>query len=264
MSDAANLSPEQQALVSKVDSSHSPTNPQDASLKTPEPQGFLGGKYKTAQDLEHAFKSLQAEYTKLKQGQPQQPASDPAPAQPEDATIQKQAEQAVDDAVAKGLDLDKYAKSMADNGGKLTDADYSELEQKGISRPMVDLYVKGIQAEAQARQARAAEIAGGQDAFAAARTWAAENLSEAEIVAYNEAVTKGGPAMELAVTGLVAKFRSTNPAPARVVLGSGQAPSAAGYASQREMVDAMKDVRYGRDAAYTRDVQAKAAASTGW
>jgi hypothetical protein len=37
-----------------------------------------------------------------------------------------------------------------------------------------------------------------------------------------------------------------------------------GYASAEEMVAAMRDPRYGKDSAYTREVERKTAVSTFW
>lgn len=265
---------EQQALA-KVDGMHTPDSPKDP----PATPTLILGKYKTVDDLTKAFTSLQAEFTKLKQGgQPQsaqpttttqsttaegqgaspQPTNSPTLVKaPETPPAQTETPPA---APSAQIDFAKYTQVIAEKGA-LQDADYAELETKGFTRPVVDAYVRGIQAMQQDAFTTAHKAAGGQEAFDSARKWASANFNDAEFAAYNEAVAKGGPSLELAVSGLVSRWRASVGQEGITVLGKQVGGAAAGYGSMKEMSAAMSDPRYRTDPAYRREVEAKAAVS---
>lgn len=272
---------EQQALA-KVDGMHTPDSPKDP----PATPTLILGKYKTVDDLTKAFTALQAEFTKMKQGvQPQSQTAPQAQAPAEGAAPQAQAPAEVaapqptnSPALVKApettpvqtetppaapsaqIDFAKYTQVIAEKGA-LQDADYAELETKGFTRPVVDAYVRGIQAMQQDAFTTAHKAAGGQEAFDSARKWASANFNDAEFAAYNEAVAKGGPSLELAVSGLVSRWRASVGQEGITVLGKQVGGAAAGYGSMKEMSAAMSDPRYRTDPAYRREVEAKATVS---
>lgn len=261
---------EQQALA-KVGGMHTPDSPKDP----PATPTLILGKYKTVDDLTKAFTALQAEFTKMKQGaQPQsqtapqtqapaevaapQPTNSPALVKaPETPPAQTETPPA---APSAQIDFAKYTQVIAEKGA-LQDSDYAELETKGFTRPVVDAYVRGIQAMQQDAFTTAHKAAGGQEAFDSARKWASANFNDAEFAAYNEAVAKGGPSLELAVSGLVSRWRASVGQEGITVLGKQVGGAAAGYGSMKEMSAAMSDPRYRTDPAYRREVEAKAAVS---
>ena len=90
-------------------------------------------------------------------------------------------------------------------------------------------------------------------------SWASENLSEAEINAYNTTVNgKNIEATKLAIAGLNARYKNAEGIEPN--LSKGERPSssnASGYRSWAEVTAAMSDQRYSKDVAYQADVQAK-------
>jgi DNA/RNA endonuclease YhcR with UshA esterase domain len=90
-------------------------------------------------------------------------------------------------------------------------------------------------------------------------SWASENLSEAEINAYNTTVNgKNIEATKLAIAGLNARYKNAEGIEPN--LSKGERPSssnASGYRSWAEVTAAMSDPRYSKDVAYQADVQAK-------
>jgi hypothetical protein len=88
--------------------------------------------------------------------------------------------------------------------------------------------------------------------------WAGKTLSEAEISAYNEAVTKGSvDQAKLAISGLHARFAAAEGIRPNLVTGQTNATQT-GYASVQQMVADMNDPRYAAgDKAFHAMVDAK-------
>ena len=251
------------ATLARADAAHSPTTPQSPPT-TPPPtqQQKLAGRFDNVEDLEKAYKELQAEFTRRNNpnAQQQQP-----PAKPEglEVTQQPSAEDVQKTLESKGLDFQKFADSFYQNG-QLTEEDFAELEKAGINRQLADTYVKGVEALRQQTIAQGHAIVGGQDVFKAMTAWAAANLPQADIDAYNAMVTKGGNQTELALLGLKSKWQQATGGSNEPNLLSGrQATVTDGdtFSSIRELAAAQRDPRYGKDAAYTRSVEQKAARS---
>lgn len=277
-------SPEKiQATLARVDSAHSPSNPQPSPV-TPD-STLLAGKYKTPEELEKGYKEVQAyanrlntELQKVRKATPvpsaTEPTTEPAPAAPapivpetakaeqpeQPKSLEIEVKAAEETLEAKGLSFDKYAESYAQNG-KLTDADLAELEKAGIGRQLVETYVRGVEALREQTIRQGHELVGGQETFAQMVTWASTGLSKAEIEAYNESVAKGGEHMKLALLGLKSRWQAQASTVESSLIGGQTTSAPAGYQSLRELSLAQRDPRYGKDPAYTREVEAKAMVS---
>ena len=90
--------------------------------------------------------------------------------QPEEQPTQEQVEQAT------GLSLDPYYNEYAENG-VLSDDSYQKLQASGLNRELVDSYIQGQQALADATVQSIYQAAGGQEKYTAA-DWASKNLSD--------------------------------------------------------------------------------------
>lgn len=175
----------------------------------------------------------------------------------------EKAEEAVRDA---GLDFTALEREYAANG-ELSAASLAALEKAGISKPMVDAYIRGQEAMLRETVNEMTALAGGEEGYKAMTEWAAASLPKAEIEAFNTAVSSGNRALvRIAVAGLAARWKaSEGDAPGRLVGGRADAGGAGGgdgFRSSAEMVAAMRDPRYGRDDAYTRDVERRTANAT--
>lgn len=152
--------------------------------------------------------------------------------------------------------IDRAQATFAEKG-ELTDDDYAALEAEGIGRATVDAYIAGQQAATVVAHA----AAGGADEYAKMIEWAGENLSAAEIDAYN-AASQTGATQEFAdaVAGLRAKFAAKSSSePALHAGANGAAPVGDHFRSMGEMTAAMRDPRYKTDSAYRADVERKIA-----
>ena len=100
--------------------------------------------------------------------------------------------------------------------------------------------------------------AGGEANYNQIVEWAAGNLNERQIDAYDSVVDSGNPAaIGIAFQGLQAAYEEANGYEGRML--QGRAPNSAGevFRSQAELVAAMGDPRYDNDPAYRADVIAK-------
>lgn len=164
-----------------------------------------------------------------------------------------------------GLDFTKFEREYIANGD-LSESSYKELEKAGITKKHVEAYLRGNEALMQQTITEITDMAGGMEGYRSVIQWAADNLPEEEITAYNEAMNSGNkPLIKMAVSGLVSRYRASEGSEPELV--KGRAPAArsgagAGFASKEEMVAAMRDPRYGKDSAYTREVERKTGAST--
>ena len=88
--------------------------------------------------------------------------------------------------------------------------------------------------------------------------WAASNLPDRQIDAFDSVVDSGNPAaIGIAFQGLQSAYNEANGYEGRML--QGKSPSSAGdtFRSQAELVAAMGDPRYENDPAYRADVIAK-------
>ena len=174
-------------------------------------------------------------------------------------------EEAAEALKENGLDFTKFEREYMASGD-LSEESYKELEKAGITKKHVEAYLRGNEALMNQTVTDITSMAGGMESYQAMTAWAARNMPKEDVDAYNEAMNSGNiPLIKMAVSGLVARYQASEGA--EPVLLGGRAPAArsggvAGYASKEEMVAAMRDPRYGKDSAYTREVERKTGAST--
>lgn len=236
---------------------------------------LLAGKYKSPEDLEKAYKELES---KLGQSRPDAPEAEQV-----DTTDEVDVDEAEPEASdAKEIYGDFIGTRLEEAGidfgdmntrwqetGQLSDADYGELEGAGFTRQMVDAYLAGLQYTAtQDNELAAQQISGikaqygGEEGYAAMTQWAASNLSESEISAFNKLVNTNDPDQaRLAVAGLYSQY--TNAVGREPRLLGGRAPKSSGekFESTAQVVEAMSDPKYQSDPAFRRKVQEKLARS---
>lgn len=194
---------------------------------------WLPEKFKTPEDFAAAYKELET-----KQGA--KPAAEP------------DNKPAID---TSKVDMPALAKEFAEKG-KLSPETLKSLETKGIPAAAVDAYVAGLQAQAGALRSSLIAVAGGEDQLKAIYDWAGQNLSQAEVTAYNAQVNSGNTeTAKLALSGIVSKYAAATGTDPKLVSGE-ETPAGgeAGFASDAEIVAAMSDPRYAIDEAYRKQV----------
>jgi hypothetical protein len=229
---------------------------QDKTFENESRPEWLPEKFKNAEDMAKAYGELenklgQSENNNNKDSEPnkEEVKKDDA-----DLSIDK-AEKAVENA---GLDMSSLQQEY-NEGGQLADKSYDALEKAGIPRDYVDAFIKGQEAIAQQTSNTLKQEVGGAESYNNMMTWASNNLSEAEVNAYNSTVNgKDIEATKLAIAGLNARFKNAEGVEPNLQTGNRPSTSnAPGYRSWAEVTAAMSDARYTSDNAYRADVQAK-------
>lgn len=162
----------------------------------------------------------------------------------------------------KGIDTAKYTQEFTKDG-KLSDASYQELSDKGIPKEMVDAYIQGLQAKATNERGELLKEVGGDDGYNKLIEWAAQGLTKEEIEQYDSAVSSNDPKqIKLAVSWLKATHQSRVGREPSLVNG-GKPSGTVPFSNEMEAVRFMGDERYGKDSVYTKSVDERLQASPG-
>lgn len=214
---------------------------------------WLPEKFQSVEDMAKAYAELEAKLGAKPQDNPQ-----PDPANADTNQPGQNPEQALNE---KGLDLSTFTTEF-NTKGELSAESYAKLAAAGFDKQIVDNYINGQKAVvAQYETAVVAEV-GGSEKYSEMVTWAKANMTDAEINAYNAAVSSGDVAQaKLAVLGLSAKFSKANGSEPRLVQGRPNSASGDVFESTAQLTEAMRDPRYAKDPAYRAKVQAKLARS---
>ena len=239
---------------------------------------MLAGKYKSAEELETAYLELQK---KLGES-PASTAEDTAePAQEfefysEDGSVNYETANEVYGEqlsnVFKDNDIDPFEmnKHFVENNGTLSDEMYDKLGQAGLSKSLVDSYLKGVREEVgfdapaatltDAEIADVKSIANGEDGYQSLMDWAGKNLSKEDQDNYDQVLTTGNKtAIKFAVKALMGQYEDANGRDSKIVTGK-ESPQES-YRSMAEVVRDMNKPEYTQDQAFRDDVLRKLSAS---
>ena len=227
------------------------------SLKVAEKLGqeegeLLAGKYKNAEELENAYLELQKKL-----------GSDD------------------DDTEVDTLDNDETEEEWSDGASLIADASNEFYSNEGqlsedtmrqfsemSSQDLVEAFMEIQRANPDVGNAPSPDLtdaemnqvynsAGGEAEYQRLTAWAAENISEEKLDAFNTVVDRGEAlAIQMAVAGLKSEYENAEGYEGRMLTGK-SARTSDGFRSQAEVVAAMSDPRYDRDEAYRQDVYDK-------
>lgn len=215
--------------------------------KTAAEPALILGKFKTQADLEQAYSNLEK-----KIGAPAAPAAPASPVSPPAI-----APTGVTPTPATPVvEIEKYQKEFTEKG-ELSPETYTALAASGFPKAVVDQYIAGQQATAAQAEQEVLGVVGGKENYTNMVNWAASALNPQEQQSYNTAINSSDRnAVKLAVEGLKARYSAAHGNDPKLVGGSINARPA-GFASTREMVEAMQDPRYNKDPAYRASVVKK-------
>ena len=216
-----------------------------------EQEGLLAGKYKSAEELEKAYKELESKLGQQETVEKAEPESEPEPTSLSDnANIITSAS-------------DEYYK----NDGKLSPETLQKFQSMS-SQDLVNAYLEVTKSpdwqaqppsevadisEAQINQVKNA--AGGDAAYQNMIQWAGTNLDAQSIQAFDQIINTGSlDAINFAVKGLKSQYDAANGVEGRMVQGKAAPNRGDVFRSQAELVAAMSDRRYDNDPAYRQDV----------
>ena len=222
-----------------------------------EHEQLLAGKYKSTEDLEAAYLSLQK---KLGQEEPDYEESDEGYAEEEGSD-----EEISDDAPAVSL-INEASEEYYANDGTLSEETiekFSEMSSTDLVNAYLEIQAKNPQAsqgvemsEGQVNSVQNA--AGGEANYNRVIEWAANNLPNNQIDAFDSVVDSGNPAaIGIAFQGLQRQYDESNGYEGRMLQGKPASSRGEVFRSQAELVSAMSDPRYDTDPAYRADVVEK-------
>ena len=241
---------------------------------------MLAGKYKSAEDLEAAYLELQKKLGKSEGTQPTLEAEDESTPAPQmysddgsvnyDTANEFYGEQLGN--LFKENSIDPFALNQyfAENNGTLSDDMYSQLSKAGLTKDIVDNYLKGVRDEVgieaaqpvlnEAEITEIKNLANGEAGYDALMEWAGENLDPTAQQEYDAVLaTANKSAIKFAVTAIMWKYEDSQGRDSNIVTGKESATET--YRSMAEVVRDMNKPEYQNDEAFRDDVIRKLSAS---
>ena len=218
---------------------------------------LLAGKYQNAEELEEAYLNLQKKLG----------SQDEDDDEVEDTTLD---EDEYPEDVADGVDLIQTAsEEYFENEGALSEETMERFKEMSSSE-LVEAYMAirdrnpDIDGGGYSEDLSDAEMnqvynsAGGEAEYNNLTTWAAQNLDESKMDAFNDIIDRGNAtSIQIAVAGLRAEYENQEGYEGRMLTGKAAKSSGDIFRSQAEVVQAMNDPKYDRDPAYRQDVYDK-------
>ena len=215
---------------------------------------MLAGKYESAEELEKAYIELQKKLGESNDGLREE--------DPQGRGREEEVEEQPIDADPL-VDLLNEASQEYAQEGKLTEETFEKLSQMD-SKDLLEAYMQIQSNPAQVEDFTAEQVTeiqnfvGGEEQYNGLVSWAAENMPENFVQAFDNLINVGDPDMiKLAVVGMQAAFQEANGYEGRMLSGKPAQTQQDVFRSQAEVVAAMSDPRYDRDPAYRQDVFAK-------
>ena len=216
-----------------------------------EQEGLLAGKYKSAAELEKAYKELESKLGQQETVEKAEPESEPEPTSLSDnANIITSAsdEYYQNDGKLSPETLQKFSNMSSQD---LVNA-YLEVTKSPDWQAQPPSEVADI-SDAQINQVKNA--AGGDAAYQNMIQWAGANLDAQSIQAFDQIINTGSlDAINFAVKGLKSQYDAANGIEGTMVQGKAAPNRGDVFRSQAELVAAMSDRRYDNDPAYRQDV----------
>ena len=220
-----------------------------------EQEGLLAGKYNSPQELEKAYLELQS---KLGQNE----TVDEGEGEADDSEL---SEETTETSPAYDLIMQASAEYYGNDNSLSpeTVAKFSEMS----STDLVNAYIESVKNNPTAQQevdipdAQVNQIqnsVGGEKQYTNIVSWAANNLPEKQVLAYDNLVASGNvEAINLALAGLKAQYDNAFGSEGRTLQGRAPRSNDGIFRSQAELMSAMNDPRYDTDEAYRDDVLRK-------
>ena len=231
-----------------------------------EQEQLLAGKYKNTEDLEAAYLSLQKKLGQQEEEEEVDYESSDEGYEEEEGSDEEVSEYAPAVSLINEASEEYYA-----NEGTLSEETigrFSEMSSQELVNAYLEIQANNPQAPQQAVELSEAEVntvqnaAGGEANYNRVIDWAADNLTDDAINAFDSVVDSGNPmAISIAFQGLQAEYNEANGYEGRMLQGKAADSRGDVYRSQAELVAAMGDPRYDSDPAYRADVIQKLDAS---
>ena len=225
-----------------------------------EQEGLLAGKYNSPKELEKAYLELQS---KLGKGETQ---AEQGETEGDDSELSEEAPE-----TSPAYDLIMQASEEYYGNENTLSPETIEKFSEMSSTDLVNAYIESVKNNPTAQQevdipdAQVNQIqnsVGGEKQYTNIVSWAANNLPEKQVLAYDNLVASGNvEAINLALAGLKAQYDNAFGSEGRTLQGRSPRNSDGIFRSQAELISAMSDPRYETDEAYRDEVIDKLNAS---
>ena len=205
---------------------------------------MLAGKYKNAEELESAYLELQKKLG----------ADGEEPEEQVEDQESEETDSDLFDRLWEGELNDEFSDEILE---ELSNADPTDLAQMHLDyRRQMEANTPEPMTEETATQLK--DMVGGEGEYTNLLGWAKDNFSEQEIDMYDSIMESGNTqAAFFAVQALALRYQDSIGTEGELIQGRAATDSANGFRSQAELVNAMNDPRYERDAAYRNDIMRK-------
>lgn len=162
-----------------------------------------------------------------------------------------------EDLKSKGVDFNSAVKEY-ETSGSLSEETIEALNKAGYPPEVIEAFIEGRVAMEERFTKAIYESVGGEKEYRSIVNWASQNLNKKSIDTFNRAIDNNNiNAITLMLEGMKAKMVAKMGTAKKSIHGGASAPNGSpkGYNSKADMIKAMSDPRYGRDAGYTRMVE---------
>ena len=216
------------------------------------------GKFKSAEDLEKAYKELESKLGKKEEESSEDVSEEPSADVPTEDTTSETAKF-----------IQEASEEYFSNSNQLKPETVQKLKEMP-SEQLIDAYLE-LQKNATIQPSQLSDAdadailnsVGGESAYNETLAWAADNLKPDEVAAFDNVVNSGNKdAIFFAVQALNQRYQDAVGFEGKRVSGKAvKNTSVKGFRSQAELARAISDPRYRNDPAYRLDIQDRLAAS---
>jgi hypothetical protein len=217
------------------------------------------GKFKSAEDLEKAYKELEK-----KLGQKEETTSEEEGAE----SGAESEDESTDDTSETAKFLQEASDEYWTNSSQLKPETIQKLKELP-SEQLIDAYLE-LQKNTPIQQQQLSDTdanaimasVGGPEAYNETLAWAADNLKPEEVAAFDNVINSGNKdAIFFAVQALKQRYQDDVGFEGKRVSGKSVKNTVKGFRSQAELARAISDPRYRDDPAYRIDIEQRLAAS---
>ena len=224
-----------------------------------EQEQLLAGKYSSAEELESAYLSLQKKLGQTEENEEVDYEESDEGYEEEEGTDEEVSEYAPAVSLINEASEEYYA-----NDGQLSEDTieaFGSMSSQDLVNAYLEIQANNPQATQQSVEMSEAQVnsvqnsAGGEANYNRVVEWAASNLPDAQIDAFDSVVDSGNPAaIGIAFRGLQSAYNDANGYEGKMLQGRSAGNAGQTFRSQAELVAAMGDPRYDTDEAYRNDV----------
>jgi hypothetical protein len=208
---------------------------------------LLAGKYRSAEELEQGYIELQQKFSSGERGEQEEPQAE------EGQEEQPEEEEDVPSDLLERL----WNESEGDVSPEILE-EIKSSSPEDIAAMYLEYRNSQPEAPAFAEEdiTQLKNIAGGDEGYGQMMAWATDNLNEQEIQMFDDVMETNNPMSAFfAIQALNYRYQEAVGYEGRMLTGSSSVDKSNAFRSQAELVRAMEDSRYEKDAAYREDVR---------